>query len=151
VDASAARLDGARKTGEVAHGMELRLAGETKCEPRVERRPRHPPDQLHIVETRAMRRGEFLVEQLDLVAWRREQIAVEALERAVDLLVVHDRLDLIDGLRVAFRGEPRAILAVEALEVRVAIVERVHEVGGRARGGADAGEWWWCLSRSDLS
>src|SRR5204862_98657 len=49
-------------------------------------------------------------------------------------LVADDALDAVDRGLVAPRRERRALLAEQALELEVAVVERAHEVRGRAPG-----------------
>ena len=67
----------------------------------------------HLAQPGAVRRGELAIEQLFAVLRRAEQVAVDALEVAVDALARHDALDAVDRGGVAVRGEPRAALAVQ--------------------------------------
>lgn len=69
---------------------------------------------------------------------REEQVAVEAPEVARDALARDDVLDPIDGGGMAFRGQPRAALAVQALDCEKPVVDRIDEVRGRGAGHAAA-------------
>ena len=99
---------------------------------------RRAADLGHVVQTRAMRGGQLAIEERFVVLGSAEQVAVEPLEVTRDPLAGHDALDAIDGRRVALGREPRAALAVEALEIEIAIVERIDEMGGRRAGLAAA-------------
>jgi hypothetical protein len=119
-------------------GWNCALAWEAKAGSRVETvdgRGAHPFEPL---DAGAQRRLVFAQQLVGVAARRQEEIAVEALEVAVDLLVRDDGADRLDGGGVALRGEPRAVGAVQPLDLVVAIVQRGGEVGGRGRGHAAA-------------
>ena len=78
-----------------------------------------------------MRGFEFVVQNFFRVAGRDEEVSVQALEVAFNLLFRDDRLDAVNRSRVALGGETRAALAVQTLQLEVAVVERVDEVRGR--------------------
>src|SRR5690606_37052162 len=59
--------------------------------------------------------------------------AVDALQLAAQVLLADDAFDGSDGRDVARRDELRRLLAVHALELRVAAIERAREVRRRAR------------------
>ena len=84
-----------------------------------------------------LRGVELALEGLAPIAFGEEQVAVEAREVAVDALLAHDGLDAVDRRGVAVGGEPRALAAVQLLDLEVAVVEHVGEVrGGRLRHAA---------------
>ena len=71
-------------------------------------------------------RGGVLASSSSLVAGPagREQVAVDALEVAVDALGADDRLDAVDRRGVAAAASRAPSGAVQALELDVAVVER---------------------------
>ena len=83
-------------------------------------------------QARAVRRVELALEQSRLVARAEEQVAVHALEVAVDPLGRDDRLDAVDGRAVALGRAAGAHFAVDALDLEVAVVDRIGEMGGGA-------------------
>ena len=79
-----------------------------------------------------MRGLELLVQQIPRLPGRQEQVAVNAEEVAVDPFFVRDRLDQVDGRGVALGGKPGPVLAVDLLDLDVAVIDGVGQVGGRA-------------------
>src|SRR5205085_1835070 len=63
-----------------------------------------------------------------------EQVAVQPGEVAVDPLLAGDRLDAVDGGGVARGGQRRRLGAAGALQLGVAVVEGVGQVGGGPAG-----------------
>src|SRR5262245_14853026 len=77
---------------------------------------------------------EFLLKDTSTSFRWNEKITVNPFEIAVDRFISHDRFDAIDGRTMAFRGEPCRFCAVKRLQLKVAIIERVGQVGRRPRG-----------------
>ena len=133
VNTPAGPLNRLGKAAEVLQRMELCLARKPQARTGVETE-RRPPDLDDIVEAGAMRGLELAIQIRFIVLGGAEQVAVEPHEIAGDPLARDDAFDAIDGGRVAFRREPRAALAVEALQIHEAIVERIDEVRGGGAG-----------------
>jgi len=83
-----------------------------------------------------VRRRELAIEELLLIVWREEQVSVEPLEITVNLLLFHNRFDLIDGGAVTLGREPRPALSMQALDFEVAIINGVAQVSGGDSGHA---------------
>ncbi len=124
--------EGFRKAGEVLEGVELPLAREAEATPGIEGRERRTSHHLDVLQSGPMRGLELLVQQLPGLPGRQEQVAVDAEEVAVDPFVVRDRLDPVDGRGVALGGKPGPVLAVDLLDLDVAVIDGVGQVGGRA-------------------
>ena len=107
-DPPAALLDRAGEPGQVLEEVELPLAREAERAPGVEPQDGGLGELLDARQAGAVRGLELVVEHLSVVVAAEEEVAVEAREVAVDLLVADDRLDAVDGRRVAVGGEPRA-------------------------------------------
>src|SRR5438067_1047776 len=69
-----------------------------------------------------VRRFELSIERFRRFAGGHEEIAVEALEAAIDRFFADDCLDALDRRRMALRHQPCAVLSVEAFDFEVAIV-----------------------------
>jgi hypothetical protein len=132
-DAAAEALGRLRQAREVLQRMELRAARETQgfAEERVR-------GARHVGEAGPMGRGELAVERGRRVALGEEQVAVDAREVAVDLLLARDRLDAVDGGAMALGGEADPALAVDLLQLEIEVVHLVAEVGARPAGHAAA-------------
>jgi hypothetical protein len=133
VDAAARARDGGGEAVKIFEDVELTLIGEAERRAEVVSVVRDALDVLDFGQAGAVRGAEFLAELLGGLARRDEEVAVEALEVAVNLLFVDDLLDEVNGRRVALGGEARAAPAVEAFEFVEAVVEGVREVRRRAR------------------
>ena len=117
---------------EIREWMEARLIGKAETRSRVEGCERRAIELLHD-DAREARSVVLVVEDVLRVALGQKQIAVEASEVAVDVVVAHERFDEVDRGRVRARGDARALLAVHARDLDVAIVDLVREVRGGAR------------------
>src|SRR6185369_8956014 len=97
---------------EILHRVKLRLAWESYAGNAASPCRRHARQQLGREPGALCRRG-LLLQQHRVVAWREEQIAIDALELAVNPFPGHDRLDLIDRSAVTLGYTARAVLAVQ--------------------------------------
>ena len=138
VDASTAANDRVRQAGEILEQMELPLIRKAKTRAKVEFDVRHAIEPRHAGPPDAMRRRQLGVEHVDAIGAAEEEIAVDALEIAVDVFGADDLLDLFDGRAMALHDETRALVAVDVLEHVDAVVHRVGEMRGRAAGFAAA-------------
>jgi hypothetical protein len=133
-DAAAPAVDRLGEPREVFERMELSLLGKAQAGAAVERRERRALEQLDRAQAGAVRGLELLLQRLALVALGEEQIAVDPAEIALDALFPDDGLDALDRRAVAVGGEPRALAAVQLLQLEVAVVELVGEMRrGRLR------------------
>jgi hypothetical protein len=83
-----------------------------------------------------VRRRELFLQLFPFGVTAEEEIAVDALEVAVDILHRHNAFDSVDGGHVTFSGDACAILPVHLLDPVVAVVERGREMRGSAPGFA---------------
>src|SRR3954447_194825 len=117
--------------------MKLRLPRETDRYAGVESVHRRLLRPLH-VQTGSWEGIEFLG-QLPLRLVRRiEEISIEPLESAIDLLLRHNLFDAIDRRSVAFRRQTCPFFPMIFLEVVKSIIQRVDQVRGCPRGHAVA-------------
>ena len=79
-----------------------------------------------------MRRLVLALEQVVVLAGRAEQVAVEAAELRVDILLQAEVLDAVDGGGVRLGGKRRPPLSVDPLDLDVPVVDLVGQVRGRA-------------------
>ena len=68
------------------------------------------------------------------IARAAHQVPVHARERAIDAFFLADVFDRVDRHAVAVRSQLRALFAVQVFEFEVAVVERIAQVAGGARG-----------------
>jgi hypothetical protein len=87
---------------------------------------------LRIVDSGAMSRLELTLEVRALAVPAKKEKALHTLEVAIDVLHRRDSLDAMNRGHVTLSREPSAFLAVELLDVVVAVVERGGEMSGRA-------------------
>src|SRR2546423_15611186 len=85
-----------------------------------------------------MRGRQFVVEHLHLPLRMEEEITVEALELAINLLGVDDLFDLVNRRGVTLGRDARALFTKETFKLVEAIIERVRQMRGGARGHAAA-------------
>jgi hypothetical protein len=71
----------------------------------------------------------FLIQHLCRFTGRNKKITIQPLKVAIDFFLPDNGLDPIDCCGVTFGGEPRALSSVQAFQVKVAIIERVDQVG----------------------
>jgi hypothetical protein len=81
---------------------------------------------------------EFLVEQRDFSPGAEEQVAVQALEVAVDALLARDLLDAVNGGGLGLVDLPRLVETPQLDQLVVPVVEFGGEVGGGTRRHAPA-------------
>ena len=79
-----------------------------------------------------------LLERLDSLAWREEQVAVEPLEITIDAFALDDVLDAVDRAPMTFAGEPRIRRPAATLDDAVRVVHRACEMRRRTAGDAAA-------------
>ena len=108
--------------------------GKRRHRPGIEGGQRGAGHHLHILQAGAVGGLEFLLEEVAGLAGRREEVAVDAEEVAVDPFFLSDRLDPVDGRGVALGGQPGPFLAVHLLDLDVSVVDGIREVGGGALG-----------------
>src|SRR5687768_9837163 len=108
---------------QVLHDVELALAGEAQRRAEVESLQRQAFDRLD-VEPGAASRLQLLAQLFLRIAGWNEQIPVHPREVAVELFEGDDLLDAIDRRAVAVGGQPRALRAVQALQVVKPVIER---------------------------
>src|SRR5947209_566860 len=118
--------------------MKLCLTWKAQGLARVEIRNRRSLDKLYRHKPGAVRGLQLSLQNLLRLVGRREEITVEPLEVAINLLFLDDCFDAINRGGVALGGEPRAALTVQAFEFKVAVVERVDEVRRGSAGHAAA-------------
>jgi len=88
------------------------------------------PEHARICDPRGL---QLFVEGGFLVVPAEEEIAIDALEPAIDVFLVADRFDPVNGCRVACVREAGAIGAVQAQDLLERVVDDIGEVGGRDR------------------
>jgi hypothetical protein len=132
IDFSTVTENRAGEAFQVLDRMKRRLSRKSQRDagiPEIERRALH---DLGVGESGAMRCFELTLEILPLAVPAEKEIAVDALEVAVDVFHRRDRFDPMDRSGVAFRRHSRAFAPVELLEVVIAVVERGGQVRGRS-------------------
>src|SRR6185369_1029645 len=112
VDLAAECADRLREAGEILERMKLRLLRESQRGSRLPLRDGDPIDQLHVGETGVLRREILLFEHCSSILVTEEEVAIDALEVAVDLLEANDLLDAIDGGEMALDGLTGTHIAV---------------------------------------
>src|ERR1051326_4494507 len=113
--------------------MELRLFGKTQTGAGIERVQWSTSDLGHIVQPGAVRSFQLTVKEFFLVVAAEEEVAIQSLEIAVDLLGRDNFLDLCNGRGVALRCESRSLCAVKALDLGVAVIDGIREVRSEER------------------
>jgi hypothetical protein len=103
--------------------MELGLLREPQASAGVELPQRRPFGPLDIGEAGGVTRSQLVPQDVQGFARGHEQVTVDALERAIDLLAPHDALDLVDGCGVAFGQRTCAGFTVETSHDVITIVE----------------------------
>src|SRR5439155_8759498 len=99
--------------------MELAQVWVAQTPPRLEILQRRLIDPVCLFQPDAMGRVQLLLQKFDsLPARRDEQVSVDAIKIAVDLLLARDRLDLVDRRAVAFGGELEPLEPVQLLDFR---------------------------------
>jgi len=139
INLSAIAENRAREALQIFERMEGRLAREAQRDARIPEVERRTLDELGIAEPGAMGGFELALEILTFCISAKEQVAVHALEVAVDVFHRGDGFDPLNRCGVTFRGRARALPPVKSLDVEVPVVQRSGEVRGRAP----------CLSASD--
>src|SRR5688572_192586 len=77
---------------------------------------------------------QLTVQCVRRIALAQKQIAVEASEIAINDLVPHNGLDLVNRRRVAFGGQAASFLAVNLFDFEKAIVNGVGKMGRSSLG-----------------
>ncbi len=107
--------------------MKLRLPPEAQTWPRVEPVERRPGDQRRVRESRTPGGRELLVQVA--IARAAKEIAVDAGEITRDAFVAGDGFDAIDRGRVALRDDARATRSMHPLDLGVARVDHIRQMG----------------------
>src|SRR6185437_11764359 len=97
-------------------------------------RCRQSIEHFHGSQTGTMSRLPFLLQEIRRFTRRNEQIAIEALEITIDLLLLGDFANLLNGGGVTLRRQPRALGAVQTLHLGVAIIDGVRQMRRRLAG-----------------
>src|SRR5581483_1833128 len=118
--------------------MELRLPRKAQAHSGIESAEWGARDLFDINQAGAVRGFQLTFEHLFRFARRHEEVAIEPLEIAIYALRRDNGFDAINGRRVTIGSHPRALLAVQALDLKVAVIEGVGEVRRRALGHAAA-------------
>src|SRR5688572_8513796 len=126
------------EAAQVLEDVELALAGKAQRRTGLERRDRRAIHERYVGEPDSLRGFGFLHQLFGMSGFARQQVAVQPLEVAVDTLERDDLLDAIDRGAVTLDGEAGALRSVHLLEPVDAVIHRVGEVRGRARGLAVA-------------
>jgi hypothetical protein len=79
-----------------------------------------------------MRSGEFLVEQLRLMAGSQKQETVHPREVTVDTFPRYRSFNLIYGSSMTRSGNFRALFAMDAFQLEKSIILRARQVGRRS-------------------
>ena len=137
-DACSGALRGRSDRGQVIERMELRLPGKSQTGPRIEAHQRRARETFDAVESGPMGSGKLAVQQLGRLTWRKKEITVQPDEITGDLLFANNGLDAVDRRSVAAGGEPRPFRPVQPLDFKVAVIEGIAQVRGRALGLAPA-------------
>ena len=138
IDTAASALNHPRQTSEVFARMKLRLSWKSQARTGVEERKRRAIDLVDVPKAGASRGAQLAIELIGGFARFSEEIALDALEVAVDVMVRGDLFDAIDGRGVAVGDHLRACRAVHALELAVEAVDLVREMGARVQRHAAA-------------
>src|SRR4051812_7386497 len=114
--------------------MERRLSGEAQRRPAVPEAEWDAVDDLGVVDSSAMGRLELALEILARLLAAEEQVALDALEVALDVFHRRNGFDAVNRRHVALGGDAGAFLAMHFLDVEVPVVGR----GGGGGGGTAA-------------
>ena len=138
-DLAAALLKCLGQGADVLERLKPRLPRESQARPGLVPAQDDPLELLHVLKARADRRLQLPVEQVGRVGGDREEVAVDALEIAVDLLFGDDLLDPVDGRRVALVGQLRPLWAMQLLHLHEPVVDGRRQVraGAAALPGRD--------------
>ncbi len=108
-DSPAAPFERTREAGEVLAGMKLALPRKSQALAGLESVEGSASGGGNVGEAGTPRRSELEVEEVRRCVASRDEVPVEPLEVAVDVLLAHDGLDAIDGGRVALGGAARTV------------------------------------------
>src|SRR5882724_12745897 len=107
--------------------MKLRLIREDEASSGIESVQRRLRPKMNVRQSGAMSCLQLAIEQLRIGAGRFEEIPIDALEVAVDILIADNRLDPMDCRCMTFRRQSCALLAVEALQREVTLVQHIRQ------------------------
>src|SRR5436190_23793639 len=110
--------------------MELPLIGKSQTQPGVKILPWDSADLFDIRQSCAMHSLQLVIEDFLIFSGRQEQIAVNASKLAVNIFFPDQGFDAVNGRCVAFCRKTSSPLAVQALDLVVAIVDRIGEMSG---------------------
>src|SRR5918993_2788842 len=108
IDLAAHPLERDDEGGQIGERMKLPLPWKAKARAQVEGRIRNPLQQLDARHSGSASRIQFGVKDLVGLAWRDEEVSIQPLEPAIDSLLANNRLDPIDGCRMAAGSEAGA-------------------------------------------
>ena len=113
--------------------MELPLLPEPEAGATLESLHRCRGQLVHL-HARGPCRFELAIQVFFLRTLAKEEIAINPLEGACQVLELADRLDSIDGRAMAVAGETRTVRPVQPQNLFVAVVDLVRQVRGRDGG-----------------
>ncbi|OWW20664.1 hypothetical protein AYR66_15410 [Noviherbaspirillum denitrificans] len=126
VHAPAITHDSLGQASQVLQRMELRLVAEMDAASGIESQAGHTFQQFDIGAC-PLRCVKLLV---DVACAERVEVAADAFESAIDLLVPDDGFDLRDRLRIGVRDELRSLFAEAGLDVCIPFIRRKKMRGG---------------------
>src|SRR5687767_9872610 len=121
--------------------MKLPLLREAQTRSRVEGTKRRARDACHRCKPRAMDRLQLFFQYLHIITRRNEQVPAEAFKFTVDAFVPDDGFYRVDRFGMTVGGQSCTLSPVQSLDFRISIVERIHQMRGRAA----------CFAASDLT
>src|SRR5688500_14064807 len=134
VDFSAVAENRASETFQVLERMEGCLSRKSQRDAGIPEIQRRALDDLGVGESGAVTRLELALEILPLAVAAEKEVAVNALEVAVDVFHRRNRFDPVDRRGVNLGRHARAFAPVKPLEVVVAVIECAGQMGSRSSG-----------------
>src|SRR5688572_4032256 len=138
VNFAAGSAKGAGDACQIFQWVKLRLARQRNAGTRVEVMQWRPLRQVRVADACTLHRREFTRETRFVIVWRAEKVASDPSEITLDFFVFDDGFDAVDCSHMAFRGEARAVHAMDPLDVFVAAIEGAGKMRGGHAGHAPA-------------
>src|SRR5688500_19509547 len=105
--------------------MKLPLIRKSQARPGIEVWPGNASDLFDVAQPRAMSGGQLKVEQLLAFSGGEKKVAAQAVKIALDLFLVDDGFNAVDCRRVALHGQASALMAVDSLDFKGAVVNGI--------------------------